>query len=110
MNEEELKAKADELDAKEQALNGKEGELTNKEEELKERESAIAKREEDASTIAKTLKSEYEKKLEQQKSEYETRLKDRDEVIKQLANGDNEPPQDSPFAEINKRRRANKMA
>ena len=110
MNEEELKAKADELDAKEQALNGKEGELTNKEEELKERESAIAKREEDASTIAKTLKSEYEKKLEQQKSEYETRLKDRDEVIKQLASGDTEPPQDSPFAEINKRRRANKMA
>ena len=104
MNEEELKAKAEELERKE-------GELAKKEEELNAREEQLAKREADASSIAQTIKEEFEKKLEAQKQEFEERLKQREEVIKQLA-GDNSPnfAEDSPFAELNKRRLAQKAA
>ena len=104
MNEEELKAKAEELERKE-------GELQTKESELKEREDVLARREADASNIAQTLKEEFEKKLEAQKQEYEERLNQRDEVIKQLASGETPDIDDnSPFAELNKRRLAQKAA
>lgn len=104
MNEEELKAKAEEIERKE-------GELTKKEEELNAREEKLAVREADAGSIAKTLKEEFEKTTEALKSEYEERLKQRDEVIRQLASGDQPAVDDgSPFAELNKKRRLQKAA
>ena len=99
MNEEELKAKAEELERKE-------GELQKLEEELKAREAAISRREADASTIAQAIKEEYEKKLAAQQAEFEERLNQRDEVIRQLASGDGKPAEDdnNPFAQLNKKR------
>ena len=104
MNEEELKAKAEELE-------GKEGDLAKKEQELNAREEQLAKREADTSNIAKTLKEEFQKKLEAQKQEFDERLKSREDIIKQLAS-DNTPQDEMPsaFEEINKRRRAQKAA
>lgn len=104
MSEEELKAKAEDLERKE-------GELTKKEEELNAREEELAKREADASSIAQTIKEEFEKKLEAQKQEFEARLQQREEVIRQLASG--EAPavdENSPFAELNRQRLAQKAA
>ena len=104
MNEEELKAKEAELERKE-------GELTKKEEELNAREEQLAKREADASSIAQTIKEEFDKKAEAQKAEYEARLQQRDEVIRQLASGErSDVDENSPFAELNKRRIAQKAA
>ena len=103
MNEEELKAKAEELERKE-------GELAKKEEELNAREEQLAKREADASSIAQTIKEEFDKKAEAQKAEYEARLQQRDEVIRQLASGDAPLEDNSPFAELNKKRLAQKAA
>lgn len=104
MNEEELKAKAEELERKE-------GELTKKEEELNAREEKLAAREADAGNIAETIKEEFEKKLEAQKQEFEERLNQRDEVIRQLASGESPAIDDnSPFAELNKARLAQKAA
>lgn len=104
MNEEELKAKEAELERKE-------GELTKKEEELNAREEQLAKREADASSIAQTIKEEFEKKLEAQKQEFEARLQQREEVIRQLASGEIPDVDDnSPFAELNKHRLAQKAA
>jgi len=105
MTEEEIKAKAEELERKE-------GELLNKEKELNELQSNIDQREADAGSIAQTIKEEYEKKLSKQKEEYENRLKSRDEVIRQLANGEAAEREDEndPFAQLNKRRRLQKAA
>ena len=104
MNEEELKAKAEELERKE-------GELAQKENELNAREEELAKREADASSIAQTIKEEVEKKAEAQKQEFETRLQQRDEVIRQLASGKPADVDDNnPFAELNKNRLAQKAA
>ena len=104
MNEEELKAKADDLERKE-------GELKTKEEELNAREEQLAKREADASSIAQTLKEEFEKKLAAQAEEFEERLKQRDEVIRQLASGEQPAAVDNgPFAELNRKRIAQKAA
>lgn len=104
MNEEELKAKAIELEERE-------GELAKRENELNERESKLVAREADAGSIAQTIKEEFEKKLETQKQEFEERLRQRDEVIKQLASGEQPPNNDdSPFAQLNKARLAQKAA
>ena len=104
MNEEDLKAKAEEIERRE-------CELTKKEEELNEREANLAKREADASSIAQTIKEEFEKKLEAQKQEFEERLKQRDEVIRQLASGESLSIDDnSPFAQLNKDRLAQRAA
>ena len=104
MTEEELKAKAEELEKKE-------GELSTKEEELNAREEQLAKREADALKIAETLNEEFEKKLQAQKEEFEARLQQRDEVIKQLASGErSDVDENGPFAELNKRRIAQKAA
>lgn len=105
MNEEELKAKAEEIERKE-------GALAKKEEELNEREEQLAKREADAASIAQTIKEEFTRKLETQKAEFDERLQQREEVIRQLASGDTPDSADenSPFAELNKRRLAQKAA
>lgn len=101
----------EEINAKQKELEEREGELTKKEEELNAKEAGLAKREADASSIAETIKKEFEARLEKQKQEFDERLKAREDIIKQLANGD--APQDdlpSAFEEINKRRRAQKAA
>lgn len=104
MNEEELKAKAEELERKE-------GELTKKEEELGALEQKLAKREADASSIAQKIKEEFEKKIDEQKQEFEERLTQRDEVIRQLASGESpDVDENSPFAQLNKARLAQKAA
>ena len=104
MNEEELKSKAEELERKGE-------ELTKKEEELNAREEELAKREADASSIAQTIKEEFDKKAEAQKAEFEARLQQREEVIRQLASGETPAIDDnSPFAELNKKRLAQKAA
>ena len=104
MNEEELKAKAEELERKE-------GDLAKREQELNAREEQFAKREADTSSITQTLKEEFQKKLEAQKQEFEERLQQRDEVIKQLASGEeSHVNDDDPFEKLNKRRIAQKAA
>lgn len=94
----------EEISTKEKELEEREGELTKKEEALNEREAAIAKREADASTIAETIKKEFEAREEAQKAEFEERLKQRDDVIKQLASGSAEQSEENAFSELNKRR------
>ena len=103
MNEEQLKALAEELERKE-------GDLKAKEEELNAREEQLAKREADAGGIAQKIKEEFEARLEAQKQEFEERLRQREEVIRQLASGENQNPDDGPFAELNKQRLAQKAA
>lgn len=104
MSEEELKAKAEELEKKE-------GELKEREEALNEREAKLAVHEADAGNIAKTIKEEYEKKLATQKQDFEERLQQRDEVIRQLASGESTATDDdNPFTQLNKRRIAQKAA
>lgn len=94
----------EEISAKEKELEEREGEIAKKEESLNEREAAIAKREADASTIAETIKKEFEAREEAQKAEFEERLKQRDDVIKQLASGSTEQQEENAFSELNKRR------
>lgn len=103
MNEEELKAKEDELLRKE-------GELQKKEEEIKAREDDLSRSQADASELAKTIKDEYEKKIEKQRQEYEARLASRNEIIKQLAAGEEKAPAQPSFIERmnEKRERQNK--
>ena len=103
MNEEELKAK-------EEALQKKETELITKEADLKAKEEALQKREEDLKGLTATMTASYEKKLAEQKQDYEARLKEREEVIKQLLEGSN-PNNKEPSAidELNKKRMAQRI-
>ena len=103
MNEEELKAK-------EEALQKKEAELTAKEADLKAKEEALQKKEEDLKGLTATMTASYEKKLSEQKQDYEARLKEREEVIKQLLEGGN-PANKEPSAidELNKKRMAQRI-
>ena len=112
MTEEELKAKAEELEAKAAELERKETELKQKEEQLHATEEQLAKREAEAANIAATIKAEHEKKMQAQAQEYEERIRQRDEVIKQLASGTGQQPIDesSPFAELNRKRHLQKIA
>ena len=96
MNEEELKAKQEELAKKEE-------ELTKKEDEIKAREA-------DTSNIAKTIKEEFEARLEAQKAEFEQRLKDREDVIRQLSRGEDTAETNPVFDDLNKSRLAQKAA
>lgn len=103
MNEEELKAK-------EEALQKKETELTAKEAELKAKEEALQKKEEDLKGLTATMTASYEKKLSEQKQDYEARLQERENVIKQLLEGGN-PNNKEPSAidELNKKRMAQRI-
>lgn len=103
MNEEELKAK-------EEALQKKETELTTKETELKTKEEALQKKEEDLKGLTATMTASYEKKLAEQKQDFEARLQERENVIKQLLEGGN-PANKEPSAidDLNKRRMAQRI-
>ena len=103
MSEEELMARAEELERKEE-------ELTKKESELNERENELLKREADASKIAETIKEEFQKTLEEQKQDFETRLHQREEVIRQLASGHTTEQESSPFTELNRARIAHRLS
>ena len=96
MNEEELKQLQEQLKAKEE-------ELKKKEEELKQREA-------DADVIATNISKSYEERMNKQNEVYERRIKERDDVIRQLTSGDAAKPEEGPFAELNKRRLAQKAA
>ena len=93
MNEEELKAK--------------EAELTEKDEQLKLREEELQKRNEDIDGLVKQIKDEYDAKLLKQHDAYEKRLKEREDVIKQLLCSDgnaNKPNENIIIDKINARR------
>lgn len=102
MNEEELIKEENETEGK--------GEIDKKEEELAAREAELAKREADAANIAQTIKAQFEARLEAQRQEYENRLRQRDDVIRQLANGSDPQEESGAFAELNKKRRLQKAA
>ena len=110
MNEEELKAKEEELKRKEGELKQKENDLKTKETELNEKEASTREHETDAAKIAQTLKQEFETRLAKKQDEFSKKLEERDNIIKQLAAGEEAESEDdnSPFAQINKRRRDQK--
>lgn len=110
MNEEELKAKQEELERKEGELIQKENDLKTKETELNEKERSIRECETDAPKIAQTIKQEFEKRMAKKEEEFSKKLKERDDIIKQLAAGEDTETEDedSPFAQMNKRRREQK--
>ena len=100
MNDEELKKKEEELNARENALNERENALNDKEEILNASK-------EDAQTLVKQVKDEYENKMLKQHDKYEARLKERENVIKQLLTGEgnaNKTETNIIIDKINKRR------
>lgn len=82
MNEEELKKREEEL-------NEREASIKEREASIKEREEELNTHEEDTQTLVKQIKDEYEAKLTKQRVSYEKRLKERQDVIKQLLSDDN---------------------
>ena len=110
MNEEELKAKQEELERKEGELKQKENDLKTKETELNEKELSIRECETDAPKVTQTIKQEFEKRMAKKEEEFSKKLKERDDIIKQLAAGDEAEAadEDNPFTRLNKRRREQK--
>lgn len=97
----------------EEELQQKEAELTERETKLNERENAINEREEelngkveDTQSLVKQVKDEYEARLLKQHDKYETRLQEREKVIKQLlsSDGDANKPSETIIDKINARR------
>ena len=100
----------EELKAKEEALQKKETELTAKETELKTKEEALQKKEEDLKGLTATMTASYEKKLSEQKQDFEARLQERENVIKQLLEGGNTANKEpSAIDDLNKRRMAQRI-
>ena len=102
MNEEELKTFEEELKKREEELNDREASI-------KEREEELNAEKEDTQSIIKQVKDEYEAKLSKQRIAYEKRLKEREDVIKQLLSGDgnaNKPSENVIIDKINARRSA----
>ena len=102
MNEEELKALQEQLETLQ-------ADLSKREEELKEREEELNEHKEDAQSLVKQVKDEYEAKITKQRISYEKRLKEREDVIKQLLSSDgnaNKPNENLIIDKINARRSA----
>lgn len=100
MNEEELKKFEEDLKKRETELNEREAELN-------EREAEAEASKEDTAKLVKQVKDEYETKLLKQRDAYEKRLKEREEVIKQLLSGSgdaNKPQGNIIIDKINARR------
>lgn len=100
MNEEELKAKEEELKAKEE-------DLQKRETDMQEKEADLQKREEDVNGLVAKITKEYEAKLKKQEDDFKKRLDERENVIKQLLNGEdafNKAP--SAIEELNAKRKA----
>ena len=81
MNEEELKAKEAELKEKEE-------DLQRREDAMQAKEADLQKREEDVNGLVAKITKEYEAKLKKQEDDFKKRLDEREKVIKQLLNGD----------------------
>ena len=99
----------EELKAKEEALEEREKELNEREASIKEREDELNANQEDTQALVKQVKDEYEAKLTKQRIAYEKRLKEREDVIKQLLSGDgdaNKPSDNVIIDKINARRSA----
>ena len=100
MTEKELKQKEEDLAKKQQKLDDKEADLQAKEEALKENK-------EDTQALVKQVKDEYDAKVAKLTEMYESKLKERNNVIKQLLKGgDANEPQNDLIAKINARRTA----
>ena len=106
MNEE-LEKREKELEQREASIKEREKELEQREASIKEREEELNAEREDTQKIAKQIKEEYENKLSKQSINFEKRLKERENVIKQLLNNDgnaNKPTENIIIDEINARR------
>lgn len=92
----------------EDELKQKEKELNEREASLNEREEALNEKDTDTQALVKQVKDEYEAKLLKQRDKYETRLQEREKVIKQLLSGDGDAnkPKDTIIDKINARRSA----
>lgn len=96
-------------DPKEEPKEGKpEGakgeELKKREEELDEREADLRKREADLNGLGEKIRNEYERKIEQQREEFAKRLKDREEIIKQLSSESEDKPRPTLLEKLNEER------
>ena len=99
----------EELNKREEELNKREEEINKREEEINKREEEINEHKEDAQALVKQIKDEYENKLTKQRISYEKRLKEREDVIKQLLSNDgnaNKPNENIIIDKINVRRLA----
>ena len=72
---------------------------------LDEREKALDEKAKDLENVTATLRKEYDEKVEKIKADYEVRLKNRDEVIEQLAKGEDETPQPTFMDVLNAHRK-----
>ena len=102
MTEEELKKKEEELTERENKLNERENDINKRAEELDEHK-------EDTQNLVKQVKDQYEEKLLKTTNKYEARLKERNDVIKQLLSGEgdaNKPTENVIIDKINARRTA----
>ena len=84
---------------------GTEKELEERAKALDEREKALDEKAKDLENVTATLRKEYDEKVEKIKADYEVRLKNRDEVIEQLAKGEDEQPQPSFMDVLNAHRK-----
>lgn len=76
------------------------------EEKVETEEKETEEKGEDVATLIARIKAEYDKKLNEQKTEYEKKVAERDDIIIQLINGkDAETPTKTSFVDkINKQR------
>ena len=97
----------EELKQKEQELADKEADLQAKEEALKQREDALAEGKEDTKALVQQVKDEYTAKVTKLTETYEAKIKERNNVIKQLLNdGNANTPSNTIIDKINARRTA----
>ena len=97
----------EELKQKEQELADKEADLQAKEEALKQREEALAENKEDTQALVKQVKDEYETKVSKLTETYEAKIKERNNVIKQLlSDGNANTPSNTIIDKINAHRTA----
>lgn len=106
--ENEAKAKENEAKAEENAR--KEEELKAEKEKLENERKSIDASKTNAGEITATIKEGYEKKLAEQKAEYEGKISDYKDTISQLVGGkEQEPPLPSPLKELNETRAKDKL-
>lgn len=105
MNEEELKKKEEDLNKKQEELNKKQEELEAKTKEIEIKSKELEESKVDTETLVKQIKEDFEAKNSKLVEKYETRLEERNKVIKQLMQGDKkEKPVPSIADKINERR------
>ena len=99
-----------EIEEKEQELNKREEELKAREEAINLKEAEFKDKETDTASVVNSVREEYDKKFNKQQEVYESKLAERNAVIKQLLNEEGkEQPKNSIVDKINKRRQAQKL-